>query len=95
MRPPVGGTNEETQGWLNAVLAECHFLMREVVFRSICATDKLDERAGLLRHSMEIARTAAKVGKSIAELNRDRVIEARRKTTVEHVESVAVKGPAA
>ncbi len=80
-RPPAGSSDEDTQAWLNAILGECHFLMSEVVFRSICTTTSLADRLTLLQHSMDMAKTGAKVGKAIAELKRSTVVEARRKTT--------------
>ena len=87
--PPAGSSDEETQGWLNAILGECHFLMHEVVFRSICASNQLQDRLGLIDRSLEIARTGAEVGKAIAEFKASRpaVRKTSRRATLEEIAS--------
>src|ERR1051326_1067752 len=63
--PPREG---ETHQLLNAIIGECHFLMREVTFRSLCRSTELEDRMAWLNASVKLAETGAKVGDSVARL---------------------------
>src|ERR1043166_1186935 len=58
----------ETYQLLNASIGECHFLMREVTFRSLCRATELEDRMAWLNASVKLAETGAKVGDSVARL---------------------------
>lgn len=58
----------ETHLLLNAIIGECHFLMREVTFRSLCRSTELEDRMTWLTASMRLAETGARVGDSVARL---------------------------
>ena len=58
----------ETEALLRAMIAECHFLMREVSFRSMCQARVLEDRRSWVKIAMELAETGASVGKAIGRL---------------------------
>jgi hypothetical protein len=58
----------DTEDLLNGMIAECHFLMREGAFRSICQTGQIGERLHLLTAAQKMALAGSKVGRSIAKL---------------------------
>jgi len=58
----------ETHQLLNAIIGECHFLMREVTFRSLCRSTQLEDRMAWLNATMKLAETGARVGDSVARL---------------------------
>lgn len=58
----------ETHLLLNAIIGECHFLMREVTFRSLCRSTELEDRMTWLNATMKLAETGARVGDSVARL---------------------------
>jgi len=74
--PQVGGGDTETL--LNGLIAECHFLMREVAFRTICdSRDPLD-RLRFLEATQSMMRAGAIVGDSIARLRHGPVKQIRQ-----------------
>jgi hypothetical protein len=65
-RPPE--TSDDTELLLNAMIGECHFMMREVGFRCIIQTSDAQERMQFMNSVMSFARVGAKVAKSVARL---------------------------
>jgi hypothetical protein len=75
-----------TEDLLNGIIAELHFLMREVALPSALGMDE-SERRRFLGSAMDLATTGAKVGKTIAKLrSSSRVVEMRQRHYVERVE---------
>ena len=76
----------DTEDLLNGMIAELHYMMREVALRSACqTTDKLS-RQHFLMNAMALAETGAKVGKTIAKLRAaDRVVELHQHRVIEQV----------
>ena len=62
--PPPGDTETE----LNGLIAECRYLMREIAFNSARLTYDPDDRIRFLSAAQSMALTAAKVGKTVAQL---------------------------
>lgn len=58
----------ETEGLLNALIAECGALLRDVAFRSACQAPDVDDRIRFLAAAENLARTGAAVGDSIGRL---------------------------
>ncbi|HEX3673718.1 MAG TPA: hypothetical protein VHU87_05545 [Rhizomicrobium sp.] len=70
--------SDETEALLNGLIAECHFLMREVAFRTICdSRDPLD-RLRFLEASRTMMKAGASVGKAVARLRNGDVKEVRQ-----------------
>ena len=67
-RAPDALPEEDTERLLNALIGECHFLMREVAFRSMCQCPVLDDRLIWMNTAMKLATTGGKVAKSVAQL---------------------------
>jgi hypothetical protein len=82
----ANASNAETHALLNGLIGECHFYMREVVFRSICnATDHAD-RVDWVNSAMRLAETGAKVADSVGRLrNGPQITQTAHRMTVEKV----------
>src|SRR6185503_13874377 len=65
--PPLP-SDLETEAMLRAMIGECHFLMREVSFRSMCQARVLEDRRDWVETSMKLAKTGATVAKAIGKL---------------------------
>ncbi|HEX4533199.1 MAG TPA: hypothetical protein VH000_03130 [Rhizomicrobium sp.] len=69
----------DTESLLNSLIAECHYLMREVAFRSMCQTHDARDRVRFMSSAMEFATTGAKVAEAIVHLRNGQVpVEVRR-----------------
>jgi hypothetical protein len=95
---PIGEGTEmvdlETRVRLNDLLGECHFLMKEVAFRSICQARDSETRMYFLNAAMHLAETGAKVGDSAGRLrNGAPVSQTAHRMTVEKIVT-KVGGPA-
>ncbi|MBV9570407.1 MAG: hypothetical protein JO056_04110 [Alphaproteobacteria bacterium] len=77
--PPDGA---QTEALLNAIIGECHFMMREVAFRSMCQADVLEDRRIWANTAMDFARTGAKVANSVAGLRHGVGVKETRHTTI-------------
>ncbi len=93
---PVGAPairrTAETEDLLNGLIAECHYLMREVALPSAVGTDWMQTRATFLGHAVDLANTGANVASAVAKLRiadrvgpeaQGRIIDAVAKTIVE------------
>lgn len=67
-RPEGAGEPAVTESLLNAMIGECHFLMREVAFRSMCQAQVLEDRMRWVDAAMRLATTGADVAKGVARL---------------------------
>jgi hypothetical protein len=75
--PDVRG-GADTESILNGLIAECHFLMREVAFRTICdSRDPLD-RLRFLDVTLGMMKAGATVGDTVARLRHGDVKEIRQ-----------------
>jgi len=85
----------DTETELNGLIAECRFLMREVAFTSACLTYDPDDRIRFLGAAQNMALTAAKIGKTVAQLRTAgadlQTGEFRQRITVEHVQSTPAR----
>lgn len=57
-----------TEASLNALIAECHFFMKEVAFRCVIQTTEVNDRMQFMDAARSFALTGAAVGKSVAKL---------------------------
>lgn len=82
----------ETEDLLNGLIAECHYLMREVAMPSAVGTSWEQTRSSFLRDAMNLAQTGATVAGAVAKLRiadrvnpeaEGRIIDAVAKTIVE------------
>ncbi len=83
--------NGDTETLLNGLIAECHFLMREVALPSAVRVNDADTRVRFLRNAMDIAITGAKIGKSVARLRSAGVVSEIRQR---HISERVVTTPA-
>ena len=65
---PVIAREGDTEYLLNGLIAECHYMMRELALPTAAETKEGDQRARFIATAMELARTGASVGKAIAKL---------------------------
>ncbi|HEX3673700.1 MAG TPA: hypothetical protein VHU87_05455 [Rhizomicrobium sp.] len=89
MPPRVDGERVRTEALLNDLIGECHFLMRETAFRSICQCTDPGDRRSFMASAMEFAKTGAEVAGSIARLqggNAAVVNQTRQLISVEYLE---------
>ena len=77
----------DTEYLLNGVIAEMHYLMRELALPTAADTGDADVRRRFITSSIEIAHAAAKVGKTVAGLRAASQPHASR-TTTEKIEVV-------
>ncbi|HEY8696950.1 MAG TPA: hypothetical protein VIM02_04985 [Rhizomicrobium sp.] len=85
----------ETHLLLNAIIGECHFLMREVTFRSLCRATELEDRMTWLTASMKLAETGARVGDSVARLlNGPEIRHTQHTQMIQHGQVAAVANAA-
>lgn len=86
----------DTEGLLNSMIRECHFLMRHAAFPSICmAKDPLD-RMRFMQTAMEFATTAARLADSVTRFRGgDRAQEVRHRMLYEHVQTGPLPPPKA
>jgi hypothetical protein len=76
----------DTEDLLNGLIAECHFLMRELATPSACQTADALTRQQFLGSAMELAITGANVGKVVAKLrSAGLVIETHQRQVTENV----------
>ncbi len=74
--PPKIRRDAGTEELLNGIIAECHFLMRDVTLPSACRTIDVDTRQRFLGTAMELATTSANVAKVIARLRSAKPVDA-------------------
>ena len=68
------------------MIGECHFLMREVVFHSICNSTDHAERVDWVNSAMRMAETGAKVADSVGRLrNGPQITQTAHRMTVEKI----------
>lgn len=78
--------DRKTRALLNDLLGECHFLMKEVAFRSICQSGDVETRMDFLNAAMRLAETGAKVGDSAGRLRNGPVVsQTAHRMTVEKI----------
>jgi len=82
--------DDQTEGLLNALIGECHFLMREVAFPSMCHAGVADDRHAWLSKAMDLAKTGAGVAKAVARLRHGPKIRESRQTVVVENKVVAM-----
>jgi hypothetical protein len=63
--PPADDTTETL---LNAMIGECHFLMRAVTYPSMCQARVAEDRMAWIDTAVKLAGMGAKVGKAVARL---------------------------
>ncbi len=90
---PALPTDLETEAMLRAMIGECHFLMREVSFRSMCQARVLEDRRDWVETSMKLAKTGASVAKAIGRLRHGpSVTQTHHHTTITKVVAAAQVG---
>lgn len=81
----------DTEDLLNGLIAECHFLMREVSLPTAIQVLDATTRAQFLNTAMSLAQTGAKVGRTVAKLRgAGAVTEIRQR----HISERVTTGPA-
>jgi hypothetical protein len=85
--------DDHTETLLNAMIGECHFLMREVAFPSLCHARVADDRLNWVEKAMDLAKTGAIVAKAVARLRHGPAVrESHQKITVENKVAVVQGG---
>lgn len=89
IRPdPVAAKAEEM---LTKLIFECHFMMKEVAFRSMCQCIDPTDRRRFMDSAMDFAKTGAEVAGAIAVLRGGSPVrETRQRIVIERLESVPV-----
>ncbi len=83
----------DTEGLLNGLIGELHFLMREVAFRCIIQTTDADERIRFMNSAMSLAKTGADVAETVGHLRGGPpASETRQRMIVEHVRTATGEG---
>ena len=76
----------DTEDLLNGLIAECHFLMRDVALPTAVQVRDATTRMQFLNTAMSLAETGAKVGRTVAKLRgAGAVTELRQRHIVEQV----------
>lgn len=85
--------DDQTETLLNAMIGECHFLMRAVAFPSLCHARVAEDRLNWVERAMDLAKTGATVAKAVARLRHGPSIrESHQKITVENKVAVVQGG---
>jgi hypothetical protein len=58
----------DTEYLLNGIIAECHYMMRELVLPTAAEARLGDQRVRFISTAIDLARTGASVGKAVAKL---------------------------
>jgi len=83
----------DTEGLLNGLIGELHFLMREVAFRCIIQTTDADERLRFMDSAMSLAKTGAVVAETVGHLRGGLPVDERRQRMIfEHVHTRTGEG---
>ena len=76
----------DTEYLLNGLIAECHYMMREIALPTAAETTEGDQRARFISSAIDLARTGASVGKAVAKLRAaGQMPEMRQRHIVEHL----------
>jgi hypothetical protein len=78
----IGYESISTEEMLKGLIAECHFLMRNVALPTICVSRDAMIRRDFLGSAMELARTGAFVAETIGHLQHGSVREIRQRHEV-------------
>ena len=82
-------TADTTEARLEALIAECHQIIRDVVLPSATAVDSDMERRRYLDSAVELVRSATTVGDTVARLRGGAAAgEHRQRITVERVQAL-------
>jgi hypothetical protein len=65
---PTTPPGANTEDLLNGLIGECHFLMREVAFRSMCQCSDPQDRMLFMNSAMNCAKTGAEIGNAVVRL---------------------------
>lgn len=91
--PGESDPSVQTEDLLNGLIGECHYLMREVAFRSICQCSDPVDRVQFMRMAMDFAKTGAEVANAVVHLRGGTVISETRQTIrVEHMQKMTTTG---
>jgi hypothetical protein len=58
----------DTEYLLNGLIAECHYMMRELALPTAARTTQADQRVQFISVAIDLAQTGASVGKAVAKL---------------------------
>jgi hypothetical protein len=90
---PSPANTADTETLLNALIGECHFMMREVAFRCIIQSTDADNRVRFMNSAMNLAETGAKVAETVGRLRGVLPAnETRRRMIFEHVHTRTGEG---
>lgn len=81
-------TTDTAQAQLEALIAECHQIIRKVVLPSATDTDDGRERRQYLNCAVELVRIGATVGDTVARLRGAAAAEHRQRITVERIQAL-------
>ncbi|HVU19169.1 MAG TPA: hypothetical protein VHE09_00435 [Rhizomicrobium sp.] len=80
----------DTEYLLNGLIAECHYMMRELALPTAAETKDSETRQQYISCAMNLALTGAKLGKSVAEVRSAGMTrELRQRHIIEHLERAA------
>ena len=86
---PTVLASDPTEAQLQALIAECHQIIRDVVVPSAHATDDDDERRRYIDSAVQLVRIAASAGDTVARLRGGTTQETRQRIVVERIETIA------
>jgi hypothetical protein len=85
----------DTEYLLNGLIAECHYIMRELALPTAAKATQGEQRVRFIATAIDLARTGASVGKAVAKLRAaGQMPELRQRHIVERVRSAAPPPPA-
>jgi hypothetical protein len=76
-----GDFGDRAEHALNAIIEDCHYLMREVAYRGMVQAADTDERLAFLKTALKCAETGASTAKAVARL-RAFPLDEDRKTAI-------------
>jgi hypothetical protein len=88
MKKPTATVTDTTEAQLQALIAQCQDMVRTLVLPAAATADN-GWRIQYLRSAMEIVKTGAEVGDSIARLRGGGASQHRQHITVERIDTVS------
>jgi hypothetical protein len=89
MKKPIPNPTDPTEAQLQALIAQCHDIVSALLVPAAATTDDRVDRIQYVRSAMEIIKTGAEVGDSIARLRGGGVNQHRQHITVERINAAS------
>jgi hypothetical protein len=82
---------DRAENALNAIIEDCHYLMREVAWRGIVQAADTDERLAFLNTALKCAETSARTAKAVARLRAFPLDEDRKDAVLVEVDRLMAR----